>query len=601
MYRTTSPSLAGRSVQITLPAKAPAWLYVTGSVVLLAGLFFTVPATRHLVVKPSVLSGAANTEQVEGLPPLSQGKYVAVLPFRVLGDASTVGYIADGLGEALSAQLFQLKEVHVASSEASRKIDPKTPLLQIAKKLGANMVVQGTVQASADQLRITVKLDNVAQNKTVWAEEFSGVSGDLLTLEDKIYGKLATALEVNTTESELAAAVAHPTDNVDAYDLYLRGKNAMRGQFDPKNFQTAIDYFNQSLKKDPNFALAYTGLANASLRMYAVKKEAAWSDRALAAARRAAELNDKLPEAHMTLGTVYNGIGQTSQGITELKRGLELAPNSDEAYRRLGNAYAAAGQKDLAIEALEKAVEINPYYWMNSNSLGQAYIAFGDYGRALKAFQRVVQLEPENSGGYNNLGATYVHLGRYEDSIGAFKKSLELRPSPMTYSGYGTALFFLKRYAEAVPMFEKAVEMNPSDESSLGNLADGYRWAGQQDKANITYKKAIALCSKDLQVNPRSSYSLGKMALYYAKSGDLSKARELLQRAKSISPGDFDLYYTGATLETIANRPGEAVAELRRAMEKGQPVSEVEPDPEFAPLRTRPDYQELIKQYSPKK
>ena len=607
MYRSvspsspSSPSMAGRSVQITLPAKTPTWLMVTGGTLLLGGLFFAVPVTRHLVFKPSVEGGPVIHEVVKGLPPLSQGKYIAVLPFRVLGDANSIGYVADGLGEALSAKLFQLKGVHVTPSSVSSKQDPTAPLPQLAKKLGANMIVQGAVQGDANGMRISVKLENVTENRTLMDEEFSGVAPDLLTIEDQIAGKLATALEANAADLALATAATRATDNADAYDLYLRGKNAMRGQFDPKNFQTAIDYFNQSLKKDPSFALAYTGIANASLRMYTVKREPVWSEKALVAARRAAELNEKLPEAHMALGTVYLNMGQNKQAIAELKRGLELAPNSDEAYRRLGSAYERVGQKDLAIETLEKAVEINPYFWMNVNSLGQTYFSYGDYERALKAFQQVVQLEPDNSSGYNNIGSAYVHLGKYEDSLGAFRKSLELREDPDTYSSLATSLFFLKRYSEALPLFEKAVEMRPTDEVLMGNLGDAYRWAGQQDKANSTYQKAIELCSKELQVNPRSSDILGEMALYSAKSGDLGKASELLKRAKTIAPGAFSLYYIGAILETIANRPAEAVAELNKALKKGQAVADVEADPEFTPLRTRPDYQALIRQYSQKK
>jgi tetratricopeptide (TPR) repeat protein len=135
----------------------------------------------------------------------------------------------------------------------------------------------------------------------------------------------------------------------------------------------------------------------------------------------------------------------------------------------------------------------------------------------------------------------------------------------------------------------------------MGNLADGYRLAGQADKANATYKKAIELCNKELQVNPRDSSILGQMALYYAQSGDLGKARELLQRAKNISPNLPDLYVAAATLETIANRPAEAVAELKKALEKGESAADVDANPEFAVLRTRPDYQALIKQYAGKK
>ena len=596
------PVMASIIMQAPKPPSRIPWKWVApgAAVVLIAGGILAIPQTRHMIFGPRAFVGPAAVT-TPGLPSLAQGKYVAVLPFRVLGDEASIGYIAHGLDDALSTKLFQLKDVHLASSDAARKLDANATTTQIAKKLGANMVVQGTVQGNANELRITVKLENAVENKTLWTEEFSGVPADILALEDRISGKLVSALGENASDLSAADAVAHPTDNADAYDLYLRGKNALRGKLDPKNYQTAIDYFDQSLKKDPNFALAYTGLADASLRMYSVKRDASWTDKALTAARRAAELNDKLPEAHMTLGTVYRTTGQNNQAIAELRRGLELAPNSDEAYRRLGNAYATVGQKELAIEALEKAVELNPYYWMNPNSLGQAYLSFGDNQRALKAFQQVVQLEPENFSGYTNIGACYFNMGRYEDSIGAFQKSLQLQPDPRTYSSLATALFYLKRYSEAVPMFEKAVELNPSDQGLMGNLADGYRWAGQQDKANATYKKAIALCNKDLQVNPRNAPILEQMAIYYAKSGDLNKGRELLKRAGSIAPGEPELFMAEATLDTLANQPAEAVGALKKAVQKGQSASDIEADPEFAPLHKLPDYQELIKQNSSKK
>jgi TolB-like protein len=133
-------------------------------VLLLGGLFFLIPQTRHLVINTSTESGGTAGEVVSDLPPLSKGKYVAVLPFHVLGDAQSIGYVGEGLREALSARLFQLKEVHVASSDDTGKMDTKAPLPQIAKQLGANLIVSGVVQGSADQLRITVKLDNVAEN-----------------------------------------------------------------------------------------------------------------------------------------------------------------------------------------------------------------------------------------------------------------------------------------------------------------------------------------------------------------------------------------------------------------------------------------------------
>jgi tetratricopeptide (TPR) repeat protein len=572
---------------------------VGGFVLLLGGLFFAIPTARHLVIKPA--AETARLEKVEGLRPLNQGKYVVVLQFRVIGNATNLGYVADGLREALSAKLFQLKEVHVVSSDDSGQIDTKVSLPLIAKKLGANLIVSGVVQGSADQLRITVKLDNVAENKVLWNEEFSGVPADLLTIEDKIYGKLADELETNASTEDVAARTAHPTDNVDAYDSYLRGRNAMHGQLNASTIQSAIDYFNTALRKDPKFALAYTGLADASLRMYDEKKDSFWTEKALNAAKQAQTLNDKLPEVHLSLGSVYAATGQTAQAITELKRAQELAPNSDEGYRRLGIAYLSAGQNEQGIRALEKAVKLNPYYWVNLNVLGNEYRQTGDYERALKTFQQVTQLEPQNEIGFANLGVVYMSMGRYQDSIAPLEQAMKLDPQPEVISNLGTSYFYLHRYEDAVKQFEKAVELNPSDETMMGNLADGYREVGQMDKAKTTYDKAIALAFKALRVNPRSATTMGSLALYFAKKGDVTQAMEFMKRAQGLDPSSVDLILTAAEVHALCNRTEEAMLDLKKGLQQGLTAASIESDPELESLRKRPDYQALLNQYASKK
>jgi serine/threonine protein kinase/tetratricopeptide (TPR) repeat protein len=596
-----SPSSHSHSVVLPFSQKQAKW---TGSaliaVLALVIAFFAIPTTRHWVFRPGPATTGGAAER-PGLPPLSAGKYVAILPFRVLGNDDSLSYVADGLGEALTAKLFQLNDVRIASTNAAQKTnDSKTPLPQIAKDLGVNMIVHGHVQGAGNQLRIVVQLENMETNQLQWSQEFSGMSGDLLTLEDQIYAKLVDALKVKATPGEMSVAAAHPTENVAAYDIYLRGRNALRGQQDPKNIQSAIDLFEQAIKMDNNFALAYTGLSDASMLMYREKKDRFWSERGIAAAKQAERLNTKLPEVHFSLGSAFSATGQTTEAIAELKKALALAPNSDEAYRRLGNAYADIGQKDLAIQALQKAADLNPYYWVNQNALGTAYFEFGDYEKALKQFQSVTQLEPQNAAGYDNMGSVYSRMGKYQDSIGAYQQALQIQPYATTYSNLATAYFYLKKYPEAVQMFEKAAEMNPGDAAVAGNLADAYRWAGQKDKANATYDKAIGLAYKQLQVNPRDAQTMGLMALYYAKKGDSTKAKEFINRARSIDPSDVYSLYISAVVDTIANEPKPAIASLRTALQKGFSVGEVESEPEFAPLRLAPEYQAMIKEFSAK-
>ena len=437
-------------------------------------ILFAIPPIRHLIPGFRVQETGSATS---GIPPLSSGRYVAVLPLQILGDQSQLGFLAQGIEEALSAKLFQLNGVHVTSSDAAAKADQKQSLQKIARNLGANMLVQGMIQGNGDKIRIILNLENVAEGKRVWSQQFDGVPADLFTLEDQIYNRVVSAMDVTPTTEETAKAETRPTDNIAAYDLYLRGRNSMRGH-EEKNVSTALDFFNQALKQDPRFALAYTGLADASLRMYDLKKDSFWTQKALSAAQQAQQLNDNLPEVHSTLGSVYSATGKYAEATAELRRAISLAPSSDEAYRRLGSVYMASGQGKQGIEAFQKAVELNPYFWQNQNLLGDAYNQTADYPKALEAFRQVTVLEPDMDAGYENMGNVYLTQGKYEESIPYFQKALQIEPYFSTYSNLGTAYFFLKQYPNAVAMFEKAVGLNPNDVTMTVNLADAYRYAG---------------------------------------------------------------------------------------------------------------------------
>jgi eukaryotic-like serine/threonine-protein kinase len=593
-----SSSSGGRTVQIEIPEFAQRkWVWPIAGVLVLLLLALAIPPVRHLVFPAK---GAGAGSKVSGVPPLSEGRFLAILPFRILGGDESLGYVAEGLNEALSSKLFQLKEVRLASDTAVAKVSAKDPLEKTARNLGVNLVVEGMIQGSAEKMAIIVNLYDVADGKKLWSQQFSGVARDLLTLEDQISSQLVAALDVKPSDEEMARAAQRPTENVDAYDIYLRGQQALKSPQGVKAPQTAIDFFQQAIQKDPRFALAYTGLADASLAMYANNKDSFWAQKALGAAQRAEELKDSLPEVHFALGSVYQQTGKTSEAIVELKRGLQLAPNSDSGYVRLGNAYMQSGQKDQAIATYKKALEVNPYYWVLHLELGTAYFSIGDNEKALGELQRVTELEPENVTGWNNLANVLERMGRYQESLPAYQKSIELSPTWLGYCNLGYVYTVLKQYPEAVQALEKSVSLEPNQEACVGNLADAYRYSGQKDKAAAYYDKAIALAFKDLQVNPQSTNALGDLALYYAKKGDAIHGLEFIRRARTIDKKDVELIFTQATVETLAGKPGDAVQSLREALNKGYSPREVTENPEFTTLQGRPDFQALVKEFGPK-
>jgi eukaryotic-like serine/threonine-protein kinase len=592
---------AALPMRVALPQLGRRWWMVGAGVVALAiALTFAVPQTRRMILGRGAAPAGEVAVAPAGIPPLSQGKYVALLPFRVAGNQASFGYIADGLVEALSAKLFQMHGIQLSSGTQREKINQDEPLAKIARHLGANLVVAGMVQASGNAVRVIVNLDDVADGKRLWSNEFTGTTSDLFYLEDQIYSQLVNALQLKPTSEEEARAAAHPTGNMEAYDLYLHGREALRQQQDMKKVEAAVNFFQQALGKDPNFALAYAGLADASLIMYREKKDAFWAQKALVSAQQSQKLNDNLPEAHYALGSVYIATGKPADAITQLQRALQLTPNSDEAYRRMAWAYLDEGQKDQAIQAYQKAVQINPYYWYNELVLGNAYVQLAEYNKALEAYHRVTVLEPDNVWGYMNSGAILAQEGKYDQAIPLLQKALQIHPDGGAYSNLGYCYFYMRRYSEAVKMWQQAVKLSPNDEQLMTNLGDAYRWGGQKDKANATYDRAISLAYKELEVNPKSTMALAQLALCFAKKGDAAKGLDFIHRAQGINGSDVELIYDEALVENLANQPAQAIETLQQAFQKGYSPAQAETEPELDNLRNRPDFQKLMQEFKAK-
>jgi eukaryotic-like serine/threonine-protein kinase len=586
--KSESPTPPSKSVLLVHP-----WRWALGAVL-------TVSVVAGVWLEVRILRPTASAVNNAPAPSIQARKLIAVLPFTAPASGGTLAHVAAGIEEALSARLFQSKDVSLASGTAVERARALGSPERIGRELGVNLIVSGSVQSAGDRLQVDIALDDLSSRRRLWTQRYTGLAEDLLTLEDQIYQALLAALAITPASDELARIISHPTENFEAYDLYLKGRIAMRGQQDPKNVQSAITLFEQALAKDTGFALAYTGIADGALVMYRATRDAAWTARALSAAAQAVRLDDKLVEVHLTLGNVYQAIGRGAESIVELRTAVQLAPNSDDAYRRLGRAYLRAGRGADAIEAHQKAVAINPYYWLNHNSLGAALLEVGQYDKSIEANRRVIELEPENVNGHNDLGAAYLQTGRFTQAAEAFDKALKLQPTPETYSNLGIAYYYVGKFKESVPMFEKAVELNPNAEQWAGNLGDGYRWAGLPEKAASAYDAAIALAVKELRTNPRNAIARGNMGLYYVKKGDLVRGLRFLNDARAINRTNVDLIYEEAIAYALANRTTEALASLKAAFDAGYSVTLAANDPDLRSLKTDTRFAEILKQYSTK-
>jgi serine/threonine protein kinase/tetratricopeptide (TPR) repeat protein/TolB-like protein len=529
-------------------------------------------------------------------PAETGGKHIAVLPFRVLSADANVKLEAEGIAASISARLFSLNDVHPVSGPALERVDLRQSNADVARQLGANLIVLGTVQAEGDRLQVFTRLEDVKTGQTVWSRTFGGLRQDLFALEDEISTGVIGALNIAPTIQERERQPVPDTQSLPAYDLYLQGRDAFK-QRNVNGATEALKAFEQAVAKDHDFALAWTGVSDASLFLYRSTKNTSWAQKALLAAREAEQRNHNLPEVHFALGSVYSATGKNAQAIEEIRKALELAPNSDDGYIRLARAYLETGQSDSAIAAAKRAVDINPFYWYNHKQLGFVYQACGRIADALEQFKRQVDLNPHDATGYLNIGGMYYLEGKLNESIPYFRKAIEVRSTFDAYANLGTVYYQLGQYKDAIAMAQKAVDLNPNSSAALRNLAQIYASAGEQANANATYDRAIEAAYKVLQVNPRNADELGILAMCFGGKRDYQRARETLARARSINPSNRDLIYNEAVLDAQSGRMSAAIGNLQKALENGTSFAEASRDPALAPVRQLPQFAALEKRF----
>ncbi|HEX4168072.1 MAG TPA: protein kinase [Bryobacteraceae bacterium] len=522
-------------------------------------------------------------------PPVN-GKYVAVLPFHFVGSDPNLKYRAQGIAEAVSARLVSLTSLHPVSSAALERTNLSQPESTIGQQVGANLLIEGTVQGEGDRIKVDAQIYNVEKHRAVWSHSYTGVNADLFTLEEEIADDTEQALDVKPTLEEREREVSAPTQNLAAYDLYLKGRDILRNHRDQANARVALALFEQACRTDSSFALAWTGVADASTLLHNPAK-------ALMAAEQARRLNSDLPEVHFALGSAYSATGRNAEAVSEIKQALQLSPNSDNGYIRLGRAYMATGQRKEALDALNKAVQLNPYYWYNHKQLGYAYNSFGMLNEAQKQFQEEIAQNPSDAAGYSNVGTIYWEQAQWNKAIPEFEKAIKLQPSFDEYSNLASAYYQLGHYKESIPIYEKALALNPTQPKVVRNIAEAYARSGQHELADQTFKKAIGLFYDALAVNHQDASAFDGLALCYVGIKNTPKARALIAKARAIDNADSSIMYDEAYVEASDGQIDKAVIALKNAFAHGFPFEYFLSDPDLKSVRDSPDFKSLKKQY----
>jgi adenylate cyclase len=407
---------------------------------------------------------------------------IAVMPFENRNSDADTDYLSDGLAESVIFRLTQIPDLRVSpTSSVMRYKGKETDVAKIASELGVDAVMTGRLTKRGDNLNITVELVDARTNKSLWGEQYERKLSELLTTQREIVAEIVGKLQLKLSgESEQKLAKKY-TDNNEAYQLYLIG-NFYRTKFTEESYKKGIGYYEKAIALDPNFALAYYGIAASydfANGFYLSPKEAA--PKAKAAALKALELDETLAETHYLLGkTLFWYEWDWTAAEKEWNRASQL----DSSYPAYYPPYLSAmGRHEEAVKAQETELRRLPLDLNMNMDAASLYLAAGRYDQAIEQTRKALELDPNFWWSHQVLGLAYERKKQYREAISALEKArlLDVNPTSLGYLGYVSAV--AGKGDEARKILEELKELSKKRYVDPYNIACVYAGLNDRDQA----------------------------------------------------------------------------------------------------------------------
>jgi len=402
--------------------------------------------------KPKQNSHHAATEAFEEEEPIDS---LAVLPNQSPGTDPNVEYLSEGITESIINMLSRIPKLRVLAGSTiyrfkGKEIDPQ----EVGQQLNVRAVMMIRVMRLGEKLIIRSELVKVADGSQLWGEQYNRSPSDILEVQDEIAKAISESLKFKLTRQEKIRLAKQPTENIEAYNLYLRGRYFWN-KYNKEWVLKAIDAFKQAIAIDATYALAYCGMADAYFRLSNIHfppREVL--PKAREAALKAVEIDENLAEAHSSLALIHVYFDHDwVRAEQEFRRALELDPYLVSAHQRYGSYLTFMGRFEEAIRHYETALQLDPFSLQVNMNLATAYYLRGEYDRAANHLQKTMELEPDYMPIHFVLGCVYIQQNRLEEAIKEFQIIYKLDEEAylaLGFMGYAHALAGQRAEAETL-------------------------------------------------------------------------------------------------------------------------------------------------------
>ncbi len=524
---------------------------------------------------------------------------IAVLSFANYAGGEEADHFANGLAEEILDLLANIDELAVAARTSSFQLqDNDVDAQEIARILRVQHFLEGSVAQSGDRVRVRSGLVHGETGLYDWRNTYEAELRDIFAIQQQIAQAVVEELEIVLSVDDAAALQDTPTNNVEAYVAYLKGRGRLRSSLDADVALEAIDYFETAIGLDPTFARAYAGECRAFLQLYQLNLSVNDFEAGETACNRARTLDPDLDADILTsLSALYRMRGLYDDATGYAIAALAIDENHVDARIELGEAQAVTGLVDEAEATFKQVLDRDPGYWRTHESLSNLYYNSERYNTALEYNLNVVALAPDNINGYTGLGATYWMLGDHDRAARNFRQSLEMKPTRHGYTNLGLRLYYIGDFTQAAEMQRLALSLAPDDHRLWGRLAESLRFVpGQDQDAEDAYRRAAELAEQNLEINPADWETIGLLSLYYAHTGRAELAREAADSAVQVSSGDaLALYFLALALFEVGDDSALVLDALEGAVaDNAQYRQIIADDPDLKALQDEPRYQAIV-------
>lgn len=427
-------------------------------------------------------------------PPSTAEKSVAVLPFLNMSSDRENEYLSDGITEEILNMLAKVPGLRVPARTSSFVFKGKTDdIKKIGELLGVKTVLEGSVQRSGNQLKVTAQLINVADGYHLWSETYPREMTNIFAIEEDIARTIVAKLKVTLGASTELPFAKRRTENVEAYELVLQGR-FHREKFTERELKVAISYYEKALAKQPDYALAYTGLAQAYslLRYYSYVAPGSITPQFRAAVAKALELDDTLAEAHLALALVNCYVDwEWSAAERAFRRAVELEPAHVTAHWHYALFLGAMGRHAEALAEATKAQQLDPLSVLATVMVGYAYYFAQDYDRTVKVGREAIAMAPDFFTAHQLIGWALFRKGKRDEGIAEMEEARRLAPVPETLGYLGNMYGQEGRKADAQKVLEELLTQATQHYVPAAAIAGVYDGLGDFEQSNMWRNKAI--------------------------------------------------------------------------------------------------------------